>query len=123
MCLLEEIAGELAGWAPGALHIGKGVEGATRHAASHAFERVKPVDDDPAPCLEALSEALDLVHRPGNGGKPRHLGSDIDAGMIDGDELPHMIDEPLRPDAEAQPPPRHGKGLRPAIKYDGAAAQ
>ena len=93
------------------------------HAAGHALQRVEPIDDDLAPRLEALAEAFDLVHRPGDGGKSRHLGGDIDAGMIDGDELPHMIDQWLRPDAEAQPPAGHGEGLRPAIEDDGAIAQ
>src|SRR5437763_397959 len=123
MCLLEKIAGELARRAPGALHIGKGIEGAARHPARNALQRVEPIDDDLAPRLEALAEALDLVHRPGDGGKPRHLGGDIDAGMIDGDELPHMVDEPFRPDAEAQPPAGHGKGLGPAVEDYGAVAQ
>ena len=121
--LVEQLARQVARLPAGAGDVGEGIEGAARHAAAHALDVVQALHHDVAALLEALAEALDLVHRPGDRGKPRHLRGDTGAGMVDRDELLHIFDQVLRPDAETQPPAGHREGLGPAVEDDGAVAQ
>src|SRR5689334_14832145 len=123
MRLAEKILRKHARIASGALHIGKGIKGTSRHAALHPFQGIEPVNDNLPALLKTSTKTLDLVHWPGHGGKARHLGGYIDAGMIDSDELSHMFDERLRPDAKPQSPAGHGESLRPAVENDGALPQ